>query len=1419
MSNMANNIFRAGVFAVSLFGFAIGANAADETCDPMPDCEALGYVKDADCKQNTYVSCPYDTSYKRCVNNDCEALGYTETDKKSWCKEIVPCPTDASYTLCQKKCADCTTGERAPYCPFGRLAAGADECGNQCYTCAECTYDKDRGYDNDEYASLQCSASQFVTTVIKPLCPENTALKYVCSECPDGMIASEINSTTCVCDEANSYFRACPTGAFCDIYHSKTFGSCYKPANYRESRPPVNPGGGGNGGSSTGDDEEECLPTDPLYPNCCPTTDPRYPNCGNVVSTECTDCEDECEGAECYCDPRKGYVSYKISDNHFTYGPVESFKISATETARCKLVTGCSGYEGSTDAPVFDTEHFNKTYFEIVDKQLPTPGGPTCYWVKGCSGDPYVEKTGSSDPCCTGRVYRQARTQGGHTCGVCPCDEDNAYYSYTPVGRIYSTNNCSYQVCNHATACDADVQHYTSTWSDLHFNYPDEIVRLPECKYVIGCNINLQGAKSTDFTAVQKSYFTTTSTTNGARTCYYITGCNTGNNPKREDNCDAIELRWVSGDPMQMGGYTCGTCECDISRGYYTTCPTGATCDKVGRCYKTKIGGTADPDNDGCNNSTGYVLATDSRTGDNAHFTYGDQVSFNIDTSAKTCVLITGCNSSVDGATTTAPSKGSSQINTDYYTYSSKQRGATTCYWTTGCKDDRVVSSGACSTARGYKDSSCRDHGGRHCCVCTTLTCSEQYSGTSYVVHTTSSSITNYDCTATDKKQADSTCYDCVCNSSHCNGTNCGTQTVSCPTSTYPYTYCQHASRGNSCDTITRNSNSTCNTSYTTRYEKCDCINNGSNECYKRNTAGTDCTALTCSDYNLLEASQRDTERYTYTEYTKCSGTTTRKCYEYKGCNTSYGHYDTEALCLAANSCNKTCKKNAYGCYYADSTKDCSYNTSYPKGSCDTDCFDCSSKTTYCGQTCWNPVAKNCGSYSLSASCPTDHYCPTATKSLGNSSSYSCYNDTCHDDKGCNTSSGYYDSNAACLDAHPGYSACKQRASGCWSTAGGTAKTCADYPGHTSSLCNDKKYVCTDSITADLGDTTGTCFNPVPKDCPDSYPTLSSNTSVCNNYSCDNFASGETTIRCCKDTGAKTCAELDSSYGDSSSCTSSNPGYACTSYTPSSCRTCYKTNGCDSNHCGTNCATAKNTCSDYPYTAADIPANATGFDTCTTQCTGTSTLKYKTWGCNPGYTVNAAGTGCQVACLSGSYASLSECESNVLAQETCQKSGACYRPYCTQSTYDAMKMMATITGYSSYTCEYSESDGLDGGMGHHGATGFCRDERSNCVATTGVKNSYDHVDGYWHYVGAFDDYCVPADERVTSASGPGGKGGTTSSYERKQACKATLENLKADYIDVWNSKCPKHQIEIYYRFGSAEANCFSGLKDGQECVY
>jgi len=1293
MSSMAKNMLKLGIFAVGVFGFALFVNAADDECGPMPDCEALGYVKNANCKQNTYISCPYDASYKRCINPDCEALGYTMTDKKSWCKTIVSCPTDSSFTLCREKCAGCTTGELAPYCPFGRLAAGTDECGNQCYTCAACTYDTESRYTDDTYASLQCSTSQYVQTVIKPLCPENTALKYVCESCPSGMIAPTVNSASCICDEANAYYRTCPTGAYCESIHTKAFGTCYKPVEFKPS--------------------ESCPVTDPNYPDCeepCVENDPR-PWCHTgfcITNPESCDedyCEEHPEATGCaeqclenprpewcmklcrkankpdwcvtdpcvkhpercvdpcdddpvgcrYCDPLKGYVSHAYNDCHFTYGPVETIRINATETVRCKKVTGCNAScEGSKDSP-----DFNKIYFEVLQKTLPAQGGPTCYWVNGCTGDPYVEaEDENSDPCCEGRFYCSKLTQGAHTCGICPCkgdvncstcpctnvSGDKAYYSYTPLGRLYTQNRCSYQTCNHATACDVEGQHYSSSWDDQHFIY-GTYVELPQCKEVLRCNSEVQGARANDFDATQKSYFTTSSVTNGARTCYFVTGCNAANNPKRENNCDAEELRWVSGDPQYLGGYTCGTCECDRANGYYETCPTGATCKKIDRCYQTIKGGADDPDNDGCNNTQGYVPSSTSQTSDvNKHFSFGDTVSFYIGSTNTRCTLVTGCKSNVDGATQD-PTR---DINGTYHTSTSAtlpSNGPVTCHWVTGCTDARVYTSGSsyghCSIERGYRDTTCHTYGGKHCCVCETFPCAEQYDSSTpaYIKHTTSSTVTNYTCASTGKKEADQTCYDCVCDTTHCNGTECGTQTVECPNSTYPYKYCQHAVRGNSCGTITRANDTHCKTvetgDYITKYEKCDCINNGTNECYKRNTSNDDCTPLVCADYTdyPLESNQiKDyTDIYVYEEQSKCSGVTTRKCYKKKGCNATNGYYDSEEACLAANGCYSSCKKHATytDCYVINAKKTCAHDTGHTSASCNSGCFDCSDKEEYCDiKYCYNLVALGCrGDYPLDE-CPADHKCEKGSVSVGTVSTGACSNKYCYQDKGCDESSRRYDSEARCLEVETGYSSCQKLTSGCWMYK--DAKTCADYS--MSATCSESCYNCPSSKKL-LGETEKDCYSPVAKTCAD-YSMSDSCSEDC--YKCTPVekCTGDHNSNCYSPV-LKTCAELGYSASNEA-CVNAHSGYQCKK-TSVCTRECYTTDGCDSTHCGDNCATASKTCdaSVYKYvpygssggsltssTLMWLPKNSNGKDACYPACqTGTAGYtRYKDFTCLDGYT-------------------------------------------------------------------------------------------------------------------------------------------------------------------------------------------------------
>ena len=80
------------------------ANAID--CQKLPDCKELGYSKESvkGCLDGGYVICPWDETYKKCVDFDCETLGFTESDKSSWCADLVKCEGNPQMTLCQKAC-------------------------------------------------------------------------------------------------------------------------------------------------------------------------------------------------------------------------------------------------------------------------------------------------------------------------------------------------------------------------------------------------------------------------------------------------------------------------------------------------------------------------------------------------------------------------------------------------------------------------------------------------------------------------------------------------------------------------------------------------------------------------------------------------------------------------------------------------------------------------------------------------------------------------------------------------------------------------------------------------------------------------------------------------------------------------------------------------------------------------------------------------------------------------------------------------------------------------------------------------------------------------------------------------------------------------------------------------------------------
>ena len=89
-----------------LLGLMFAGVASAMDCQNLPSCESLGYSKEnvESCAKDGYVLCPWDNDYKKCIDYDCEALGFTESDKTSWCADLIKCEGNEKMTLCQKPC-------------------------------------------------------------------------------------------------------------------------------------------------------------------------------------------------------------------------------------------------------------------------------------------------------------------------------------------------------------------------------------------------------------------------------------------------------------------------------------------------------------------------------------------------------------------------------------------------------------------------------------------------------------------------------------------------------------------------------------------------------------------------------------------------------------------------------------------------------------------------------------------------------------------------------------------------------------------------------------------------------------------------------------------------------------------------------------------------------------------------------------------------------------------------------------------------------------------------------------------------------------------------------------------------------------------------------------------------------------------
>ena len=93
-------------YVLILLGLFVVNVANAMKCENLPSCEELGYSKESvkGCAEDGYVSCPFDETFRKCVEYNCETLGFTESDKRSWCADLIKCRGNEKMTLCQKSC-------------------------------------------------------------------------------------------------------------------------------------------------------------------------------------------------------------------------------------------------------------------------------------------------------------------------------------------------------------------------------------------------------------------------------------------------------------------------------------------------------------------------------------------------------------------------------------------------------------------------------------------------------------------------------------------------------------------------------------------------------------------------------------------------------------------------------------------------------------------------------------------------------------------------------------------------------------------------------------------------------------------------------------------------------------------------------------------------------------------------------------------------------------------------------------------------------------------------------------------------------------------------------------------------------------------------------------------------------------------
>ncbi len=213
------------ILVLFAFMFLMPNVSKADSCTSLPDCESMGYFLGYNVACGTddarYIFCPYDTRYRKCVDYDCEGIGFTTDDKTEWCERIVECEYDTSYTLCDEpKGEQCEVVTCPPAVSASSLIANAiliDPCTPMSEDCVpgETVYTNWRCKNGYSYIGNRCRRLSS--------CDEGTygALNVCHSHCSGTCVEMESTdpqySDVCKYKCRGTVVEGCPDGSYDDV--------------------------------------------------------------------------------------------------------------------------------------------------------------------------------------------------------------------------------------------------------------------------------------------------------------------------------------------------------------------------------------------------------------------------------------------------------------------------------------------------------------------------------------------------------------------------------------------------------------------------------------------------------------------------------------------------------------------------------------------------------------------------------------------------------------------------------------------------------------------------------------------------------------------------------------------------------------------------------------------------------------------------------------------------------------------------------------------------------------------------------------------------------------------------------------------------------------------------------------------------